>query len=707
MQNQNVPVATRPSPSPSSHLHHNSTSTSTSTSYSAQSRTMQQSMFDDDFVTVDAADDESSMSNQSSNQYKYNYHPASDTKNHHLSISKTSSSLYGHQIDVLSLLLSSITAPPPAASASPQQHDDIIQGSEEGIKTNGMMHLCEEASKSATEASKSTREGKIADAVNHHVRAAKCYRDAAVFLRREHKNDLSLLAYSLLVLSNAQARSADSLVKHGGVNVSTGVITSASAGANAVTGAGAASGDLNGKRGDSDSFEAGGSSKGNGSSGGGGSKEMKRPTAKEDRLRAKIRASMNTAEADMTDSTFLGRATNHASGHGIARGRQGQGQVQGQGQGHQVMPNGVVDHTSMASDPAPIQGAKSSINPVDDMMELEQELRDMDATLDMGVNLSASTTSIATKTSLADGSFCVVPGAGGSSYMSSSMMWASGIGGRPTYPQQHPQQHHQNHLGGNNARARANRVQTILGASSAGVHKSPSIGGHQQLHQPHHLNPNVAAPKHHAGLESSWWGQASALASSTTSLSNSMVGIRSANVGANHMNRDASMAPANTKQLMRLLDSLKTLGDENTSLLREVDDAKKARLEAKAARESMRQFKDDYARRFATLKAALDKFRSQYPDQRSNDGAKGPSNNNIVSKSDFIQTKTMMEMQKRDKMIQKLTSDLKAEKADGKKKDDALRKYESFYKEVKARSEQKTRQKEEQKRRQNAEQIRR
>ena len=47
-------------------------------------------------------------------------------------------------------------------------------------------------------------------------------------------------------------------------------------------------------------------------------------------------------------------------------------------------------------------------------------------------------------------------------------------------------------------------------------------------------------------------------------------------------------------------------------------------------------------------------------------------------------------------MIQKLKADLKAEKVESKKKDDALRKYENFYKEVKARSEQKKRQKEEQ-----------
>jgi hypothetical protein len=224
-----------------------------------------------------------------------------------------------------------------------------------------------------------------------------------------------------------------------------------------------------------------------------------------------------------------------------------------------------------------------------------------------------------------------------------------------------------------------------------GIQKSLSMG--VNLHVPHVQNANqtiVSSNKHHPGLESSWWGQASALASSTTSLSNSMVGIRSANMGANHPSSNVMALPANTKQLMRLLDSLKTLGDENASLLREVEDAKKARMEAKAARESMRQFQEEYKKRFTTLKAALDKFRSEYPEQKSTEHYNsGNPSSNIVTKSNFVRNNTLQEMQKKDKMIQKLTADLRAERAESKKKDDALRKYENFYKEVKARSEQK------------------
>jgi len=71
---------------------------------------------------------------------------------------------------------------------------------------------------------------------------------------------------------------------------------------------------------------------------------------------------------------------------------------------------------------------------------------------------------------------------------------------------------------------------------------------------------------------------------------------------------------ANTKQIMNLMDALKTLGDENANLLREVEQAEAARMEAKAAREQMARFKSEYGKRFAHLKAALQKFRESHPE---------------------------------------------------------------------------------------------
>merc|ERR1712038_557854 len=99
-------------------------------------------------------------------------------------------------------------------------------------------------------------------------------------------------------------------------------------------------------------------------------------------------------------------------------------------------------------------------------------------------------------------------------------MWSSGIGGRAQ--QQAPQQQQQPLHGtntmvphNNNARTRANRL------------NKPTPPGPFQ----HHNTIIAPAPKQQqpSSLESSWWGQASALASSTTSLSNSMVGVRSPN----------------------------------------------------------------------------------------------------------------------------------------------------------------------------------
>ena len=153
------------------------------------------------------------------------------------------------------------------------------------------------------------------------------------------------------------------------------------------------------------------------------------------------------------------------------------------------------------------------------------------------------------------------------------------------------------------------------------------------------------------------------------------------------MNAHNAASPANNKQVFRLLDSLKTLGDENAALLREVEETKKAQAEAKAAREAMRQFKQDYKQRFTKLKMALEKHkRDNSINNNSNNGSGNPSN--LIANSDFMKkTEMQQEIQKRDLMIQKL-------KNESSKKDDALRKYEKFYQQVKLRSDQKKKQKE-------------
>lgn len=236
-------------------------------------------------------------------------------------------------------------------------------------------------------------------------------------------------------------------------------------------------------------------------------------------------------------------------------------------------------------------------------MELERELRDMDMALEMGNSIMSLGTRQQNRlkhSTMEDGSFMMVPP--GSSYMSSSL-WASGIANNPRHPPPA-----QPTMGTAGARARANRVQNILGASTS---ITPAI---RQVPTSPLKSPHGGA----AGLESSWWGTSSATASQA--LSSSIMSMGGSRLGAHVVGSEQLTGqPANTKQLMRLLDSIKTLGDENAALLREVEDAEAARAEAKATREQMRRFKAEYGKRFAALKSALEKFRKSYPEQNVNE----------------------------------------------------------------------------------------
>jgi hypothetical protein len=246
-------------------------------------------------------------------------------------------------------------------------------------------------------------------------------------------------------------------------------------------------------------------------------------------------------------------------------------------------------------------------------MELERELRDMDMALELGNSISSLDTRMQNrmKNSTVDGSFMVVPPSS-NSYMSSSM-WGSG---NPTSSAGNPTSSRppapQNNVGTAGVRARANRVQNVLGASTAAPNNRPVVRPQSGTTQPVGTTAS--------GLESSWWGTSQILTSSVMSLGTRVDGGAATDGGQ----------PANTKQLMRLMDSLKTLGDENATLLREVEDAEAARMEAKAAREQMKRFKTDYGKRFAALKGALEKFRQDYSQERVSSG------NPVNSRYEFV-----------------------------------------------------------------------
>ena len=346
-----------------------------------------------------------------------------------------------------------------------------------------------------------------------------------------------------------------------------------------------------------------------------------------ERLRATLRGALDKkAEADISDSVFLGTINSPVS----------------------AVP---AKNESTASNLTQETVDNSSNNPVDDIMQLERELQNMDMGLELGnsiASLDSRNNTTRLRNSAIDGSFMVVP-PGSNSYLSSSMVL-----------QANPPR------GGNRTvagRARANRVQNMIEATSSTT-RSTRVATSKPV-------AATPAPAPIGGLESSWWGTASQVLSSSV----------------NGEGEVPSSGTTPTKQLMRLMDSLKTLGDENAALLREVEEAEAARAEARAAKKEMQRFREVYKERFEKLKLALEKFRKGYPDPMAADA---PASGNPVATSEYMQqASTLEQLSRQEQLIRKLTSDLKKEKEENRKKDAAIRKYESFYREVKARSAQK------------------
>jgi len=264
--------------------------------------------------------------------------------------------------------------------------------------------------------------------------------------------------------------------------------------------------------------------------------------------------------------------------------------------------------------------------------------------------------------------------------MSSSFMW-SGVAGKVGSVGNQQQQHRQGDkvgLKSPNANTgvhyKANHLQNSVRPSINP--RSIVVPAPTAQMQPNAKTNQTATS---TGLDQSWWGggQGSMMASvalSTVTASNEKAPTQTSS------NPPFSRAElANTKQLMQLMDSLKRLGDENAQLMREVEDAKAARSEAEAAKNMMEKFKIEYSQRFLKVREALEKVSKDADD-------------NIVHTSDYMKSASKAELHKRDQMIKSLVADLRREREDSRKKDAALRKYEGFYKEVKARSAEKARQ---------------
>lgn len=310
-------------------------------------------------------------------------------------------------------------------------------------------------------------------------------------------------------------------------------------------------------------------------------------------------------------------------------------------------------------------------------MKLEKELKGMDMALEVGASVSNLGAAVSSRP---DGSFCVVPP--GSSYMSSSFMWSSGMMGKVGGNQQQSRQNDRVGLktpaGTHGLRSRANHLQNFLGGGK------PPVNHHPAAASPPAPTQNNAKPDQtetSGGLDQSWWGggQGSMMASVALSTATASHQKASSYPSSTSASPTRAESTANTKQLMQLMDSLKRLGDENASLMREVEEAKAARSEAIAAKKMMEQFKREYSQRFMKVKEALEKYPRNAPD-------------NPIATAEYTKSASAAELQKRDQMIKTLAADLRKEREDSKKKDTALRKYEGFYREVKARSAEKARQ---------------
>jgi len=158
------------------------------------------------------------------------------------------------------------------------------------------------------------------------------------------------------------------------------------------------------------------------------------------------------------------------------------------------------------------------------------------------------------------------------------------------------------------------------------------------------------------------------------------------------MDSSNSYSNNNAKQVLRLLDALKVLSDENASLLEQVEEAKRARLEAKAAKEEMKRFQLEYQKRFHTLKLALDKLHQQQQQQQQQHQQQQlqitDDKANFILSSEILSSKAKdnTALNQTRQQVQSLQLQLQKLQQESKKKDATLKKYENFYKEVKARS---------------------
>ena len=119
-------------------------------------------------------------------------------------------------------------------------------------------------------------------------------------------------------------------------------------------------------------------------------------------------------------------------------------------------------------------------------------------------------------------------------------------------------------------------------------------------------------------------------------------------------------------EVMRLLGCMKTLGDENALLIKQVEDGGRVRQENERLRREMGEFQEQYAKRFRDLRAALEDFRRKYPSESN-------PTNHVASARETARVKTL------EGEVESLIVRLNREREAGRKKDAMIAKYQAWY----------------------------
>uniref|UniRef100_H3HCA1 Uncharacterized protein n=1 Tax=Phytophthora ramorum TaxID=164328 RepID=H3HCA1_PHYRM len=121
-------------------------------------------------------------------------------------------------------------------------------------------------------------------------------------------------------------------------------------------------------------------------------------------------------------------------------------------------------------------------------------------------------------------------------------------------------------------------------------------------------------------------------------------------------------------EIVRLLNTVKTLSSENTKLVKKCEALTNVQAENREIRESMDRFKKDYNQKLVMIKKALEEWRRQ-----RNSGLQAVSSPSITGGNSALESKLKMQ----EEQITKLMDEARI-------KDDRIAKYDKWYKTLKA-----------------------